>query len=139
MWTLLIVRAVSAVLLLTLNISSASAESWHICGRFEKRITCVVDGDTFWFQGKKIRILGIDAPEVEGACRRETRLASEATAYLTSLLNSGSVRIQFQGYDQYGRHLAAVTVAAGPVDQLMIASGFAEPYGSGRPAPWCGI
>lgn len=127
------------LLALGLGAAPALADDWHICQRYEKRVTCVVDGDTFWYEGRKIRILGIDAPEVEGACGRETRLASEATAYLTSLLNTGLTKIHYQGFDDYGRHLASVTVVAGSVEEQMIASGLAEPYGSGRPAPWCRI
>jgi micrococcal nuclease len=34
-----------------------------ICGN-GKRVTCVVDGDTFWWQGEKIRIKDLDAPEI---------------------------------------------------------------------------
>nr|MDX8317342.1 thermonuclease family protein [Agrobacterium rosae] len=42
------------------NASSAS-EAFSICGSGQ-RITCVVDGDTFWFRGEKIRIADIDTP-----------------------------------------------------------------------------
>jgi micrococcal nuclease len=31
------------------------------------RITCVVDGDTFWLAGEKVRIADINAPELHGA------------------------------------------------------------------------
>jgi len=127
------------LLALSLNGAPALADDWHICQRYEKRVTCVVDGDTFWYEGRKIRILGIDAPEVDGACRRETRLASEATGYLMSLLNTGLTRIHYQGFDDYGRYLASVTVVAGSVEEQMIASGLAEPYGSGKPTPWCRV
>ena len=36
---------------------------------------CVVDGDTIKLGERKVRIIGIDAPEVHGACPEETRLA----------------------------------------------------------------
>ena len=36
-----------------------------ICG-FGRRINCVVDGDTLWLDGEKIRLDSINAPEVEG-------------------------------------------------------------------------
>lgn len=39
------------------------------------RANCVVDGDTFWFEGAKIRIADIDAPEIS-----EPRCASERQA-----------------------------------------------------------
>lgn len=29
-----------------------------------ERLTCVVDGDTFWLEGRKIRVADIDTPEV---------------------------------------------------------------------------
>lgn len=38
------------------------------------RVSCVVDGDTFWYRGAKIRIADINAPEVsEPHCRSQTR------------------------------------------------------------------
>jgi micrococcal nuclease len=51
---------------------------------------CVVDGDTFWFSGKKIRISDIDAPETDPPnCQREADLGRQATAQLKDLLNAG--------------------------------------------------
>ena len=41
------------------------------------RVNCVVDGDTFWFRGDKIRIADIDAPEIVAPrCRDECRVES---------------------------------------------------------------
>lgn len=36
---------------------------FSLCGE-NRRVNCVVDGDTFWFQHNKIRIADIDAPEL---------------------------------------------------------------------------
>lgn len=110
---------------------------WRSCLPHEKRITCVVDGDTLWYQGTKIRPIGIDAPEVSGQCRRERRLAAQATDHLTALLNIGLRRIAFDGEDRYGRALARLWVTDGEVGPAMIAAGLAEHYGSGGAAPWC--
>ncbi|WP_282048107.1 thermonuclease family protein [Sulfitobacter mediterraneus] len=110
---------------------------WRSCLPNEKRITCVVDGDTLWYQGTKIRLIGIDAPEVSGKCRRERRLAAQATDHLTALLNIGLRRIAFDGEDRYGRALARLWVTDGEVGPAMIAAGLAEHYGSGGAAPWC--
>ncbi|MDP2118293.1 MAG: hypothetical protein Q8K28_00160, partial [Hoeflea sp.] len=41
---------------------SLTAE-FTICGE-RRRVSCVVDGDTFWFERQKIRIADIDAPEL---------------------------------------------------------------------------
>ena len=36
------------------------------------RVTCVVDGDTFWYRGLKIRIADINAPELSSpSCAHE--------------------------------------------------------------------
>ena len=43
------------------------------------RVTCVVDGDTFWYRGAKIRIADINAPEVsQPSCAREAALGERA-------------------------------------------------------------
>lgn len=115
----------------------AEAINWQICLVDAKRITCVVDGDTLWYQGTKIRLIGIDAPEVEGRCRAERALANQATVYLTALLNTGHLRIAYDGQGRYGRNLARLWVQHGEVGPAMIAAGLAEPFGTGRPAPWC--
>ena len=48
-----------------------------------------VDGDTFRLGNRRIRIVGIDAPEVEGQCSAERDLAAAATVKLRALLNDG--------------------------------------------------
>ena len=51
---------------------------------------CVVDGDTFYMDGDKVRIAGIDAPETHYACASENpALGDAATEELQALLNSG--------------------------------------------------
>jgi len=40
----------------------ASSPQFAICGTVRR--TCVVDGDTFWLDGNKIRIADIDTPEI---------------------------------------------------------------------------
>jgi hypothetical protein len=45
------------------------------------RVSCVVDGDTFWYRGAKIRVADINAPETSQAhCAAEARLGAQATA-----------------------------------------------------------
>ncbi|WP_404799941.1 thermonuclease family protein, partial [Qipengyuania atrilutea] len=47
---------------------------------------CVVDGDTAWIHGEKIRLLDIDTAEMNGKCDREKRLAIRARDRLVVLL-----------------------------------------------------
>ena len=117
--------------------TQAEGIDWRECSPYERRITCVVDGDTLWYQGSKVRLLGIDAPEIEGRCVAERRLALAATLELTRLLNTGLIRIAYDGHDRYGRHLARLWVGGGEVGPAMVAAGLAEPFGLRGPSPWC--
>nr|WP_276591642.1 thermonuclease family protein [Sphingomicrobium nitratireducens] len=113
------------------------------CGSGPNR-ACVHDGDTFRIDGRKIRLLGIDAPELaEPRCMEERALAERATAILLEELNRGPfemVRDRREERDRYGRELMRIereedgrTVSIG--DRLVDA-GLAEPY-LGRKAEWC--
>jgi endonuclease YncB( thermonuclease family) len=100
---------------------------------------CVVDGDTFWIGGKKVRIAGIDAPETHPSrCDTEARLGNQATERLHALLNSGAVTMTGidRDRDRYGRLLRNVAVGGRDVGEAMIAAGVAREYGHGR-RPWC--
>jgi endonuclease YncB( thermonuclease family) len=127
----------SAVIRPVLAIADDSNVLWQECHPYERRITCVVDGDTLWYQETKIRLLDIDAPEVEGRCIHERQLAQAATVELTRLLNTGLVRIAFDGQDKYSRHLARIWVREGEVGPAMITAKLAESFGQRGPSPWC--
>ena len=59
------------------------------------RTTCVVDGDTIWYQGTKIRLVGFDTPETSRpGCAREARLGKQATQRLQALLNEGAFTLE---------------------------------------------
>jgi len=101
---------------------------------------CVVDGDTFYVNGAKVRIAGIDAPETHPPrCAEEARLGSEATERLHALLNSGALTMTSidRDRDRYGRLLRNVAVSGQDAGEAMIAAGVARAYGSGRRS-WCG-
>jgi endonuclease YncB( thermonuclease family) len=100
---------------------------------------CVVDGDTFWIDGQKVRIAGIDAPETHPSrCEDEARLGNRATEQLHALLNSGAVTMTGidRDRDRYGRLLRNVAVNGADVGEAMIAAGVAREYGRGRRS-WC--
>ena len=99
----------------------------------------MVDGDTFWIGGEKVRIAGIDAPETHPPrCDYEARLGNAATEKLHQLLNSGAVTMTSieRDRDRYGRLLRNVQVNGEDVGEAMIAAGVAREYGNGR-RPWC--
>lgn len=99
------------------------------------RDNCVVDGDTFWLAGEKVRIANIDTPEIHGQCDRERDLARQARERLAALMD-GTIALHRQGRDRYGRVLARVTAQGRDVGAVLIAEGLAREW-KGRRLPWC--
>ncbi len=107
-----------------------------------------IDGDTFEARvhlppdlnlTTRVRLRGIDAPELKAACAQELQMAEAATAALRSLLGEGDVRIFNIGPDKYaGRVVADVaTRRSGNVSSAMLAAGHARSYGGGHRSGWC--
>ena len=75
---------------------------------FEARVTRVSDGDTLWVRPleggapRKLRLRGIDAPEI---CQAGGRAARDA---LAARLDRARVTVRPQAEDNYGRQLAVV-------------------------------
>jgi endonuclease YncB( thermonuclease family) len=110
----------------------------------------VVDGDTLavrvtvWL-GQELRVLvrvrGVDAPELRGACEAEKARARDAAAALARLVSGGSVVLTaIEGDKYYGRVLADVTTTEGNhVGLALISGGFVRPYDGGTRSGWCEI
>lgn len=123
----------AAILLLATPVSAAG---FPIC-KGAHRVTCVVDGDTFWLKGEKIRLDGYDSPEMgEPKCARPAAGAVAARTALTELLNSGQVELDRRGTDRYGRTLARVNVDGLDIAKAMIGAGHGRRYTPGQ-KPWC--
>ena len=100
---------------------------------------CVVDGDTLYLNGVKIRIADIDAPEThDPRCASEQQLGDRATQRLIQLVNSGEVALApiDRDEDRYGRKLRIVTVDGASVGETLVGEGLARWYEGGR-RPWC--
>lgn len=107
----------------------------HVGGGYN----CVVDGDTIWLEGQKIRIADIDAPETHDyRCAAEKELGDRATRRLHDLLESGPITLQSidRDEDTYGRKLRIVLVNGESVGDSLVSEGVARWYGNGR-RPWC--
>ena len=103
------------------------------------RTTCVVDGDTFWLHGEKVRIADINAPETHRAsCATEAMLGAEATRRLIALLNAGPFMLEAgpRNRDYYGRSLRTVIRGGRSLGDQLVAEGLAEPW-RGRRSDWC--
>ena len=103
------------------------------------RTTCVVDGDTFWLNGEKVRIADINAPETHSAgCAAEQELGDRATWRLIALLNAGPFTLEIEGRatDRYGRALRVVKRGGRSIGGELVREGLAEPW-RGRRSNWC--
>lgn len=115
------------------------AARFAACG-LGSRAACVVDGDTIWYRGTKIRLADINTPETsEPSCAREARLGAAATARLTELLNAGPFTLKpvDRDLDRYGRALRIVTRRGESLGKALTAEGLAEPW-RGYRGDWCG-
>jgi endonuclease YncB( thermonuclease family) len=80
-------RTTIAVAILSLATPAAAIDICSGGNRAERRVTCVVDGDTIWHDGVKMRLLEIDTPETYHAqCDREKQLGEKAKLRLQSLM-----------------------------------------------------
>lgn len=76
----------------------------------------IYDGDTIQLRnGKKIRFLGINTPEVEGRYKTSQRGGKEAKQWLSTSLKNSRVRLEgdVEKKDKYGRWLAYVFTEKG--------------------------
>lgn len=113
------------------------------CGQGSS-FACVVDGDSIRLGKRRVRILGIDAPELrDPKCEGERQLAERSTDALLGWLNRGAfelVRDARSDRDQYGRDLRRIVRTDGGREESagdwLIDEGLAAPY-LGRKAAWC--
>lgn len=107
-----------------------------------------IDGDTFVArvhlrEGKdlvaRVRLRGIDAPELKASCREELDKAEAATLALHDLLGQGGVTIYNIGPDKYeGRVVADVaTRRTANVSAALLAAGHVRSYNGGHRESWC--
>ncbi|WP_300376100.1 thermonuclease family protein [Henriciella sp.] len=106
----------------------------------QQRLNCVVDGDTIWANGMKIRLTDIDAPEIfSPECDWEKLMGERASNRLLDLLNEGHVKLKktsSRDSDKYGRLLRVATVNGHSVGDKLVAEGFARRWGDHRRS-WC--
>lgn len=78
-------------------------------------LSCTVtDGDTIRCGAERVRLIGIDAPELPGHCRHNRQCAAgdaaASTAALAQLVHGRPVLLERHGRDRYGRTLAFARV-----------------------------
>jgi len=119
-------RILVAALWLAATLQAAAAQPW------QGSVTRVSDGDTLWVRpaagGKpvKVRINGIDAPEI---CQAGGRAARKA---LAARVSGRPLSVLARGLDDYGRTIASLELDGEDVGGWMVSQGHAWSYGFGR-------
>jgi endonuclease YncB( thermonuclease family) len=116
--------------------------------RHPAEILRVSDGDTFEARVRvwpgidvttKVRLRGVDTPELNARCAEERLKAEAARAALTRILSEGQISISQVTLDKYGGRVVAIasTSTTPDISAALIAAGVGRPYGGGRRQSWC--
>jgi len=92
----------------------------------------IVDGDSLEIDGNRIRIVGIDAPELSQTCGNASvtwRCGQDARTALSEHIGKKSVHCVSEGKDKYRRSLAVCKVDGDDIGKWMITHGWAVSYG----------
>lgn len=96
--------------------NSVLQQSTATSQRYKNKVTRVYDGDTIKLEnGEKVRLLGIDTPEVESYYQQATPGGNVAKKWLTKQLDGADIYLEYdqQRRDKYTRLLAHVFLENG--------------------------
>ena len=91
----------------------------------------IVDGDTIYLNGEKIRFTGIDTPELKQTCIKDDAKDScgiTAKQILIDKIGNNIVECISEGKDQYKRTLAECFVNNESLSSYLVRSGYAFAY-----------
>lgn len=92
----------------------------------------IADGDSVVIAGTRLRLVGIDAPELAQACRRDERehpCGQEAKAHLEAIVAGQPIDCVWERRDKYGRGLARCRAGSVDLGAAMVRDGWAVSYG----------
>lgn len=93
-----------------------------------------VDGDSLLIGGERVRLKGVDAPEMAQQCRnrvgREYACGVEAKRWLRARLQRGAVTCRIEGRDRYGRLLGVCGMGQEELNAAIVREGIAIAYGA---------
>ena len=98
----------------------------------QAQVVRVIDGDSLELaDSRQVRVLGLDAPELEKEGRPADFLAHQAKAALSRMALNQTVRLEYdrQRYDHYGRLLAYLFLPDGTfINAELVRQGLARVY-----------
>ena len=128
-------------------VSPSSATS-QVRAAHPAEVLRVLDGDTFEARvhlwpgldvTTRVRLRGIDAPELKARCAEERSKAEAARDALKAMLDQGGVGITHVMLDKYGGRVVAdaSTYRTPDVSAALLNAGLARRYAGGRRETWC--
>jgi len=94
----------------------------------------VIDGDSLIIGNQRIRLSGIDAPELRQTCARSDgrrwQCGASAKTALVTLANAGGLSCAATGTDPYGRRIAICRAGGRDLGAAMVAKGLALAFGA---------
>jgi endonuclease YncB( thermonuclease family) len=92
----------------------------------------VTDGDSITYRGQRIRLQGIDAPELQQTCDdvkgHRYACGKDARAALRTIIGADEIRCVVTGNDRYGRKLAYCKRGKTDINKEMVRQGWAIAY-----------
>ena len=92
----------------------------------------VVDGDILQISGQRVRLFGLDAPEMTQTCRTEQNVSWACGAWISARLKARlrNHRVTCEGHekDRYGRLIARCSVDGADIGGWLVGNGFAFAY-----------
>jgi len=91
----------------------------------------IIDGDTIHIKSNKIRLHGIDAPEIKQTCKIDNQnwyCGKQSTKELKNLINNQKVECNVNDIDRYNRYVAICYVNEININQWMVKNGWAIAY-----------
>jgi endonuclease YncB( thermonuclease family) len=123
-WALL--QPMKLVLALGLALLAAPAGAATLSGP-----ALVIDGDTLEIEGRRVRLFGIDAPELSQSCDRngESWACGQTSAeQLRAMIGDYALTCDGHEVDVYGRLLAVCRLGGVDLNRTMVAEGWATAF-----------
>lgn len=92
----------------------------------------VIDGDSLAMGERRLRLKGIDAPELAQRCSRDSfeyACGEDARSRLRALIGGDTVSCAGEGIDRYGRNLVRCKAGGRDLNRMMVRSGHAVSFG----------
>jgi len=120
-WTIPLLLGLGAIML-----TAAWLDRWP--NQIQGRATAV-DGDTLRIGDQRVRLMRLDAPELDQTCvdgnGAEWACGTAARSFLADLLKRDSITCARSGRDVYGRVLAACNLGEEDIGAHIVAAGWA--------------